>query len=405
MPGRARLYVGGCSGEPLALADCLRAAPELAAGLTFAGVWIPGVNRTDWTFLHDEARAETIFLSPELRPSFEAGRTRFAPLSYTQAWRWLAEGAFDGAAVQVSPPDADGMVSLGVSADFAPAVLQSASVKALALINPSMPAPHIAPRFPLDRFAWRAEAPAPLVSTAPIALPEAFAHIARHVAEMIDDGDTLQFGLGNVQQAVLEALPSHRRLRIHSGMVSDPLLGLLAAGAIEDAPGSVTTGVAIGSQALYQRAAGDRRFAFHPVAYTHAQATLAAIARLKAVNSVIEVDLFGQANAEFIGGRQVSGAGGLVEFLRGAALSPGGVGIAALASTAAKGTVSRITPRLPADATSVARADMQVVVTEHGAADLRGLDIDARAERLIAIAAPPFRNDLAEEWTRMRRAM
>jgi acyl-CoA hydrolase len=124
-----------------------------------------------------------------------------------------------------------------------------------------------------------------------------------------------------------------------------------------------------------------------------------------AINSVLEVDLFGQANAEFIRGRQVSGTGGLTDFLRGARASPGGIGMTALASTAKGGAISRIVPRLAPDATSVSRADMDVVITEHGVARLRGLDLDGRAAALIAIADPAHRDTLATAWDAMRRAL
>lgn len=401
MPAQARLYVGGCSGEPTAAFAAFQAAPELAAGVTFLGIWIPGVNALDWAGLHPDARAETIFLSPALRESFEAGQTKLRPLPYTQAWPWLATTPLDGAIVMTTPTGADGTLSLGVSADFAGAVLDRSDVPALALINPEMPRPADGPAWPRERFEAQIEAPRPLIQIPEKPLPSAFAAIAEHVSSLIEDGDTLQFGLGNVQQAVLGGLANHRDLKVHSGMVSDPLLDLLDAGRVD----TITTGVVIGTNPLYGRAAEDSRFRFRPVSHTHAISTLARLPQFKAINSVIEVDLFGQANAEFIGARQVSGTGGLVDFLRGGALSPGGAAIAALVSTARKGTVSRIVPRLPANATSIARADLQFIVTEHGIADLRQADIDARADSLIAIADPAFQDTLAREWKQMRSAM
>ena len=401
MPAQARLYVGGCSGEPIAAFEAFQAAPELAAGVTFLGIWIPGVNALDWAGLHPDARAETIFLSPALRTSFEAGHTRLRPLPYTQAWPWLTTTSLDGAIIMTTPAGADGSLSLGVSADFAGAVLDRSDVPTLALINSEMPRPVDSPAWPLDRFEALIEASHPLLQVPEKPLPPAFAAIAETILSLIEDGDTLQFGLGNVQQSVLGVLTDHRALSVHSGMVSDPLLGLLDAGAVD----TITTGVAIGTDPLYTRAAEDPRFRFRPVSHTHAIARLAAIPRFKAINSVIEVDLFGQANAEFVGSRQVSGTGGLVDFLRGGTLSPGGAAIAALVSTARKGTISRIVPRLRANATSIARADLRFIVTEHGVADLRHADIDTRAAALIAIADPAFRDTLANEWHQMRSAM
>ena len=401
LPAEARLYVGGCSGDPVALADIIRSEPALAAGLTFIGAWVPGINRTDWASLHPAAHAETIFMPPDFRASFEAGRTRLLPLAYSQAWSWLCEAPLDGGVVMVSPPDRDGRVSLGVSPDFAPAILARRNVPLLAIINPHMPSPPRSVLVPLERFALAAEDARPLVEILPSALPPAFEAIAKHIAGLIEEGDTLQFGLGNVQQAVLTALAGRRGLRIHSGMISDPVQGLMDA----DPDLSIATGIAVGTAAFYSRLTDAQNVRFLPVSETHMLDRLAAIPRFTAINSLIEIDLFGQANAEFIGGRQVSGLGGLADFLRGARLSPGGKGITALASTAQKGAVSRIVPRLSGTAVSLSRTELDIVVTEHGVAHLKDRDIDARADALIAIADPAHRAMLAEEWGRIRRQM
>lgn len=401
LPPRARLYVGGCSGEPLALVDAFREEPDLAAGLTFIGQWVPGINLTDWAGLHPQAEAETTFLGPALRPSFEAGRTRILPMTWYQSWDWLCHTPLDAAVLLVSPPDTDGNVSLGVSPDFGPGLAARPDLPILALINPQMPAPRHSVKLHLSRFALVAEESRPLISVPPAALVPAFSDIAAHISNLVPDGAALQFGIGNVQQAVLTALAGRRGLSVWSGIVSDPLLGMLDA----DPALPVTTGVAVGTPALYQRLAEEPRVRFLPACETHNIARLAALRRFTAINSVLEVDLFGQANAEFIRGRQVSGTGGLTDFLRGARASPGGTGITALLSTAGGGALSRIVPRLAPDAVTVPRADMDVVVTEHGNARLRGLDLDARAAALIAIADPAHRARLASAWDEMRRAM
>ncbi len=401
LPPRARLYVGGCSGEPLALVDAFREEPDLAAGLTFIGQWVPGINLTDWAGLHPQAEAETTFLGPALRPSFEAGRTRILPMTWYQSWDWLCHTPLDAAVLLVSPPDTDGNVSLGVSPDFGPGLAARPDLPILALINPQMPAPRHSVKLHLSRFALVAEESRPLISVPPAALVPAFSDIAAHISNLVPDGAALQFGIGNVQQAVLTALAGRRGLSVWSGIVSDPLLGMLDA----DPALPVTTGVAVGTPALYQRLAEEPRVRFLPACETHNIVRLAALRRFTAINSVLEVDLFGQANAEFLRGRQVSGTGGLTDFLRGARASPGGTGITALLSTAAGGALSRIVPRLAPDAVTIPRADMDVVVTEHGHARLRGLDLDARAAALIAIAEPAHRARLASAWDEMRRAM
>lgn len=405
LPKAARVYVAGCSGEPLSVIECFEQNPDLAAGLTFLGIWIPGVNATDWAGLHPTARAESIFISPALRPSFESGRTKFLPLSYSQSTRWLADTRLDAGIVMISPPDENGQVSLGVSADFSTLIIARESAPLLGVINPALKAPVHGPKIPLDRFQFVAEAEHQLVQVAETELPVTFTQIGQHIAGLCVPGDTLQFGLGNVQQAVLKSLHAHHGLRIHAGMISDPLVGLLDSGAIDSDYGAITTGVAIGTDALYDRAVVDDRILFAPVTYTHAITTLADVPNFKAINSCIEVDLFGQANAEFINGRQMSGTGGLVDFLRGAAESGGGRAILALTSTAKKGTISRIVPRLPNDATSIARADVQTVVTEHGVANLKHKSVEDRAQALIAIADPKFQDQLAADWHAIRKGL
>lgn len=400
LPAEARVYAPGVAAEPFVLAEALAARPGLADGLTFFGVWIPGVNRTDWSALSPGARFETLFLAPELRDGFEAGRIDFLPFTYTRAWRWLESCPVDAAVLQVAAPDAQGRCSLSLSCDFTPAIWERAPIR-VAQINPALPVMPGAPSLPLSAFDAVSE-----VETTPRgydagALPPAFAQIAAHVAALVEDGAAIQFGLGKVQLAVLPALKRHRNLTIHSGMVSDPLLDILPG----DTVAAIRTGAVLGSPALAAALKDEPRLQMTPVNRTHAMAVLSGLAKFTAVNSVIEVDLFGQANAEFVNRRQVSGGGGLVDFARGAQGSPGGKAIFALASTARSGSISRIVPRLSPDAVTLTRADVEIVVTEHGAADLRGLSLDARAQALIDIAHPDHQAELDHAWTQMRSRM
>ncbi len=394
-----RIYAPGVAAEPYLAAEGFEHDPELARDAVFFGVWIPGVNRTDWTRFHPTTRSELIFLAPEFQEAFEAGRAAFKPLTYTQAWRWLSDTLVDAAILQVAPPDREGNCSLSLANDFTPAVWERARVL-VAQINPALAPLPSAASIPFERFDAVVEAETEPRGYDAGRLPGAFAAIAEHVAGLIEDGDTLQFGLGKVQLAVLPALSNHKRLRIHSGMVSDPLVALIDADAVE----AVRTGAVLGGRALAERLGAFARFSMSPVGRTHAIETLSRLRRFTAINSVIEVDLFGQANAEFIGPRQVSGGGGLLDFARGAQAAPGGRAVFALAATARYGERSRIVPRLSEGAVTIPRADVEIVVTEHGVADLRGLDIDARAEALIGVAAPEHRQALETAWSRMRRA-
>lgn len=399
----ALIYVAGASGESVTFVHAFRRQPELARGLVFHGIWIPGANRTDYAGLNPEARAETIFLSPDMQTSFVNCRIDVLPLTYAQTFRRLETAPVAAALVQVSAPDKSGRVSLGVAADFSPAVLDRPDVLKIAHVNRAMPAPESSIVYPMETFDAVVEGVHPLLRYDPPPPAPVFDAIARHIAALVGDGATLQFGLGNVQLALLRALGGRRRLSIHSGMVSDGVTDLLETGAIDARPGAVTTGVALGTERLYAVAAADPRFRFAPVSHTHAHDTLARIPDLVAVNSVIEVDLFGQANAEFLGGRQISGAGGLVDFLRGAGAAKEGKPVVALASTARGGAVSRIVARLDAPAVSVARADMGIVVTEYGVADLRGQSVDARALALAGLAHPAHREGLRAAWSKLSK--
>lgn len=398
------VYVAGCAGEPLALAEAYRRNPDAANGLQFFGVWIPGANKTDWAGLSPTATAQSNFVSTDWTKSFRDGRFGFLPLTYSQAWRWLERRKCEVAVLHVSPTDENGECSFGPSSDFS-SVFADRNVKKLGLINSAMPAAAAGPKVRYADLDAVLETETPLSSLATPDINDAFRSIGAHVANLIRPGDTLQFGLGKVQTAVLSALVDHQDLRIHSGMVTDLVLNLMDKGVIPDPPDSITTGIALGSNVLYDRITSDPRVRFADVGYTHNHTVLAGIENFVAINSVMEVDLFGQANAEFLNGRQISGGGGLTDFLRGAAASPGGRPIMALNASARSGSISRIVPRIDAPAVAVSRADAGIVVTEHGVADLREMDIDARAQALIAIAAPDHRNALSAAWRDIRKGL
>ena len=408
-PG-ARVYWPGCAGASPLFEQWLQEAPGVAEGVWFCGMWIPGVNRFDPCALHPAARASSFFMLPELHAGWQRGAVDLLPLHYTEAVRWLGTpGRFDVLMLHVAPPDDAGFCSLSIAADFTPAVLAALEDGAtvLAHVNPRLPRTN-GPAVPVQRItAWADADMTPLTLPAESAGPE-LAAVAQRVGELVRDGDTLQFGLGKLQGAVLAALANHRGLRVHAGMVSEGLLGLLDSGALagrsmQEPP--VCTGVALGSEALYRAVADPALVRFAPVGHTHAQATLAAIPGLVAINSALEVDLLGQVNCETLGGRQISGVGGLVDFLRGARASEGGQGIVAATATVGRDARSRIVPLLAAGPVGIARADADFVVTEHGRADLRGLGVDARAAALMAVAAPTHREALSKAWHTLRRTL
>ncbi|NMG56038.1 acetyl-CoA hydrolase/transferase family protein [Aromatoleum aromaticum] len=391
------VFVAGTSGESLAFAQALKTNPAAAAGVRFVGVLFPGINDTDYVGLHPEARQRAYFMMPGFRPGFLDGRVELLPVDYLGAWRDLANLDVDVAIAQVAEPDPDGRLSLGICHDFVQAVWARARRK-VTHINPRMPRTRSGVSLKLDECDVVVEADAPLVTLAPEPASAPLQQLAAHVAGIVRDGDTLQLGIGRMVSAVLESLASHRRLALHAGMATEAVLPLLERGVI-DGPGSVTVGVALGSEDFYRRAAEDERFRFAPVSGTHDIRRIAAIDNFVAINAAIEVDLLGQVNCDTLGGQLVAGVGGMPAFAQGAKLSDGGRAVFALLSTASRGAVSRIVPRL--DASSLVGAPRHVadfVVTEHGAADLRGASLSERAARLIAIAAPDHREALQVAW-------
>lgn len=398
LSGDGPIYVAGCCGEPSAFLDALEADSDIARGRSFTGVWIPGVNRRDLTATGDR-RALTSFVTPALAEAVATGRAEVLPMHYSATYRWLESRAgLSGAIFQVAPPE-DGSVSLGVSADFTPAAI-SAGVPLIAQVNPAMPIATDGPRVPLDRFSAVIESASPLIQYDAGPSNQTYETIGQRVAGLIRDGDTVQFGLGKLQNAVLGALSGHRDLTLHGGMISPAFLDRLHDGTFARA----TVGVALGNSTFYETVSGDPRIAFKPVSHTHDCSVLARMRSFVSVNSILEIDLFGQGNGEFLGKTQITGHGGLVDFMRGANLSAEGQSILALPATAGRGAQSRIVPVLTAGTpVTVSRADVDWVVTEFGAAHLRDASVEQRAKRLIDIAAPQFRDSLGQAWDNARR--
>jgi len=396
-----RVFVPGVSGESLAFAAALRAHPDACAGVQFVGVHFPGINHTDYLGLHPDARQRAYFMAPSLRAGLVDGRAELVPLDYPGIFRDLSEqDDIDLLIAQVTPPDAQGRCSLGPCCDFHPAVWARAR-RRVAHVNPSLPRTRSRFEVRFDAFDAvfeHAETPLVFDGGAP---DEAMLRHGRRVAALIRDGDTLEFGVGKLQAAILASLTDHRDLKVWSGMVSAPVLGLLDAGSMDRRDGSVQVGAALGDAAFYERVGRDPAFLFRPVSDTHDVRRIAAIDRFCAVNSAVEVDLFGQVNADSIRGKLVAGVGGLTAFVAGALLSPGGRAIIALPAATDDGRYSRIVAKLSTGFTALPRHTADYVVTEHGVAALRGLSLQARARALIDIAAPAFRDSLAQQWAEM----
>jgi 4-hydroxybutyrate CoA-transferase len=402
------VFVAGASGEPTPLLEALAAAPGASAGVHYVGCRIPGLNTIDPAAFHPDARLTSFFVFGAIAKSHAAGRVRFLPLHYSGIWQYLSSLVVDLALIQVSPPDEHGQCSLGASVHFVPAVLERARL-VVAEVNAAMPRPARSFGIPYQRLDYVVASERPLPALPGGEPTDEIRRIGAEVAGLIADGDTIQVGIGKVPTAVLAALREHRDLGLHSGLVADEVADLHAAGVMTGARKSHDRGVMVGTAAIgtakvYDWAGRCPELEFAPVGYTHDVRVIARIDNFVAINSVLSVDLSGQANAEMLDGRQVSGTGGLLDFVRGARLSRGGRSILALPATAAGGKASRIVPRLgDSDIISCPRADADIVVTEHGSAHLRDKSIDERAEALIAIADPAFREELARDWKALRK--
>jgi acyl-CoA hydrolase len=392
------VFVPGMSGESLPFYDALARDPSRADGLTFVGVHFPGINRTDYLDLNPSVRQRAYFMSPTVRAGIAARRADLIPLDYPAIVRDLEENVrVDAVIAQVSPPDAKGHCSLGPCQDFLPSVWQKASLR-IAHVNPYLP--HTQGSFCVHwddcQFAFEQAA---VIPTLPTEAPDAAT--LRHgalVADLVGDGATLQFGVGRLQTAILLSLKMHRRLRVYSGMISTHVIQLLDAGVI-DGERAIECGVALGDADFYARLNADPTFYFRPSRETHDIRRIAAISNFCAINSALEVDLLGQVNVDCLNGRLIAGVGGLPAFSSGARLSPGGRSIIVLPATSDGGRTSRIVHAFDERSlVALPRHETDCVVTEYGVAALRGRSLHDRARALIAIAAPQFRESLAEAW-------
>ncbi len=389
------VYVPGSSGAPLVFMAELLRDPILTQGARILTTYVPGINRLELGGLHPTGQVTGLFMQPSVTQAQRERRFRALPMSYFGFVRHLIDYVdIDLTVVQVSAPDDDGNCSLGPAVEFMPVALHK-SRRRLALINRQTPRVRGAPSMPYDSFDYVCEVDSPLpVYEAPAdAGTEA---IARHIAPLVDDGCVLQAGLGKVPTALMRLLRDRRNLRLHSGMLSDGLLDLAEAGAL-DMSFAHTTCVLVGSTAFYERVADFEPLRVLGCETTHDPRTLVGFDRFVAVNSALEVDLFGQCNLEHTNGAAISGAGGAPDFARAGRLSKGGCSIVALHARHKNG--SRIVPCLSNHAVAtLSRLDVDHVVTEFGVASLDGLSVHERAEALIEVAAPEFRGELQEAW-------
>src|SRR5271166_2201651 len=399
----ARVWIQSGCGTPSALVDALVARASEVRDVEI--VHMMTLGSADYTKPEFEGhfRHRGLFLGANVREAVVAGRADYTPIFLSEIEALFVSGAFplDVVLMQVSPPDAHGFVSLGTTVDCTLTAARCARV-VIAEVNEQMPRTHGDTSIHVSRISAIVETSRPLLEVCTEPFTELHMRVARNVASLIPDGATLQTGIGGIPDAVLTCLGDKRDLGIHTEMCSDGVIELMESGVINGEQKSLHQGKAVlafvlGSRRLFDFIHENPSFEFRPICYTNDPFVVAQNDRMVAINSALQVDLTGQVCADSLGTKPYSGFGGQVDFIRGAARSTGGVPIIALLSTARHGSISRIAPMLePGSGVVTSRADVHYVVTEHGIAYLHGKTLRERAEALIAIADPRFRDELED---------
>ena len=386
-----RVYVPGSTGEPRAALEILASAPERCAGVEFITSFLPGINTFDLGLLGPEARFTAFFMQPSLKQAAEEGRVYFPDKSYSGIAQWLADQPVDLALATVCPAHDSKLLGLGPAVEFTPIALEGAAVK-VAVSNRQIPWLPGSIHYDPDTFDLIIEGNRPPPVYTDPQPSTIYTRIGALVAELVPDGATLQTGLGQAPAAVLDALTDRRDLNLHTGVFSDSLLRLAAAGAFRSAS-VMTSGVAVGTSEFYENLPEFPDITYAPVSKTHSAEVLDSLPRFFVVNSALEVDLQGNINAEFLNNRRISGRGGLPDFATAGHRSSDGASIIVLPSTDRSGRHSRIVGQLSSIAT-VKGGEIDYVITEQGCACLTGQSATERAKAMLAIAAPKHRKRL-----------
>jgi 4-hydroxybutyrate CoA-transferase len=396
-----RVYIHPGCAVPEPLVDALSARAPSLTDVEVVHLLTMGRASHMTPEMEGHFRHNAMFIGANARKAVNEGRADYTPIFLGEIARLFSDGTLpiDVALIQVSPPDAHGFCSLGVGVDHTLDAARHAR-HVIAEVNQQMPRVHGDAFLHVRQFNAVVETSRPLMELHVEAGDEITDAIAHNVAELIDDGDTLQMGIGGIPDAVLQELADRRALGVHSEMFADGIVDLIEAGVITGErkslhPGKVIAGFLLGTKRLFDFVDDNPVVEFHPTSYTNDPFIIAQNDNMVAINSAIEVDVTGQVSSDSIGAAFYSGFGGQTDFIRGASRSRGGKPIIALPSTAKGGTLSRIVPCLaPCAGVVTTRADVRWVITEYGSAYLFGKSVRQRARALIDIAHPKFREEL-----------
>ncbi len=399
-PG-SRVFIGSGAGVPHALVDGMLACYEQLRDVQL--VHIHTLGPTPWIEpkYADRLRTNTFFLTPDVGKAVLEGRADYTPCSLSDVANLFRSTILpvDVALISVSPPDEKGMVSLGVSVDVVRGAVESARV-VVAQVNKHIPRTSGSSTLSVDAIDWFIEKDTPLAEFPRAEVDAVRSKIGAYLSELVEDGSTLQVGIGVTPQSVIHSLKEHRYLGIHSGMMSDGLMELIKCGAVDNSrkrfqAGQSVVSHALGSRALYNFLDGNEDVAFHSSSWVNNPEIIALNQRMVAINGARHIDITGQVVRDSSGHHFYGGVGAQLDFLRGSAASPGGLPVYVLPSTNADQTQSRIVANLePGTGVATGRSDVHYVITEYGVAALRGRSIRERALELIQIAHPKFREDL-----------
>lgn len=401
-PGET-VYLSGNAATPRVLASALARRGESISGSRIAHVLLLGDDPFAAAAAAGHVRHLSWFVGPADRGAIAAGHADYVPCHLSEIPRLIRTNRprIDTALLMTAPPDRNGMLSLGVEVLASQAAADCAR-RVIVQVNEKMPRVLGNSFVHIDDVDVIVEADSELDELVPAAPTAVESRIAERILELMPKGATLQLGIGGIPQAVVALLHGQTDLGIHSEMISDGVMHAYESGALSGRlktrhRGKIVTTFALGTRAFYDWLHENHAVEAHPCDHTNDPYQAAQNERLISINSAISVDLTGQVNADSIGSRIYSGVGGQVDFIRAANLSKDGRAIIAMPSTAKNGTVSRIVPRLAEGAGVVtSRADVDTVITEHGVAELKGLSIADRIDKLVAIADPKFQPALIE---------